>query len=247
MYLLVGSPLTPITPLSTKGGDVFFSSWASGAANYPWNSSAGSVTSHSPSVGVGITDLEMANLRSVSQIGEPPTSSVTGDASLSDISGSENTRTYSRHTSISSARNCIYEKVNRISGNNLNNLNNGVAQSLKKESDYISILYNAVQRQGGAGSVESAMSPYLKMMKHKGSRKDLTKQNIMGSNNISQKEQGIYDLPEVNTKRQSVRERSGSLIRSSITRSRSKSQSSSDIDFQVLKAPCKCFIATIIL
>ena len=30
-------------------------------------------------------------------------------------------------------------------------------------SEYMSLLYNAVQRQGGAGSVESAMSPYLAM------------------------------------------------------------------------------------
>ena len=33
------------------------------------------------------------------------------------------------------------------------------------ESDYISVLYNAVQRQGGRGSVETAISPYLRMMK----------------------------------------------------------------------------------
>ena len=237
---LVGSPLTPMTPLSAKGGDVFFSTWASGAANYPWNSSAASATSsHSPSVGVGITELDMSNLRSVSQIGEPPDSSVTGDASFSDISGSDNTRTYSRHTSVSGVRSSAYAKINRISNNSLNRLSDGMAQSLKKESDYISILYNAVQRQGGNGSVESAMSPYLKMMKCSGSRKESGKPNIISSNNISQKEQEIYDLPEMNTKRQSVRERGSSLVRPSTRRSRSKSHSNSEIDFQVLKSNSK--------
>jgi hypothetical protein len=37
------------------------------------------------------------------------------------------------------------------------------AGSTDKESHYMNILYNAVQRQGGAGSVESAMSPYMAM------------------------------------------------------------------------------------
>ena len=167
---------------------MFFSSWANGATNYPWNSSAASATSsHSPSVDTRITEMEMSNLRSVSQIGEPPDSSITGDASLSDISGSDNTRIYSRHTSVSGARSGIYAKLNRVSKNNLNNLSDGMAQSLKKESDYISILYNAVQRQGGNGSVESAMSPYLKMMKCSVSRKASIQRNVISSNNLSQK------------------------------------------------------------
>ena len=85
--------MSPVTPHSIRGGDVFFSNWASGASSYPWNSSAASATSsHSPSVGTGITEIELSNLRSVSQIGEPPDASITGDASLSDISGSENTK-----------------------------------------------------------------------------------------------------------------------------------------------------------
>ena len=86
--------MTPMTPHSAKGGDVFFSTWTSGAANYPWNSATASATSsHSPSVATGITEMDMSNLRSISQIGEPPESSITGDASISDIPG-RTTREY---------------------------------------------------------------------------------------------------------------------------------------------------------
>ena len=229
--------MSPVTPHSTRGGDVFFSNWTSGTSNYPWNSSAASATSsHSPSVGTGITEIELSNLRSVSQIGEPPESSITGDASLSDISGSENQRIYSRHTSVSGVArsNNTYAQINRVSNNNINTLSDGMAQSLKKESDYISILYNAVQRQGGNGSVESAMSPYLKMMKSNRTRKPSVQRNVISSNNLSQKEREIYDVPEAVPKRQSVRHRSSSAIRSSVRRSRSQSHSYSDIDFQVL-------------
>ena len=225
-----------MTPHSMNGGDVFFSTWASASGKYPWNSSAASATSsHSPSVGTCITEMEMSNLRSVSQIGEPPDSSIAGDPTLSDISGSGNTRIYSRHTSVSGARSSIYAKINRTSNNNLNNLSDGVAQSLKKESDYISILYNAVQRQGGNGSVESAMSPYLKMMKgNSGPKKGSSPKNVISSNNLSQKEQEIYDLPEATPKRQSVRHRNTSLIRSSTRRSRSQSHVNNEVDFQVV-------------
>ena len=231
--------MTPMTPHSAKGGDVFFSTWTSGAANYPWNSATASATSsHSPSVATGITEMEMSNLRSISQIGEPPESSITGDASISDISGSDNTRIYSRHTSVSGSgvRSGIYARINRNSSNNVNNLSDGTAQSLKKESDYISILYNAVQRQGGNGSVESALSPYLKMMKRNGLRKSssIQERNVISSNNLSQKEQDIYELPELIPKRQSVRHRSASMIRSSTRRSRSQSQSHGEVDFQVI-------------
>ena len=118
----------------------------------------------------------------------------------------------------------------------MNNLSDGTAQSLKKESDYISILYNAVQRQGGNGSVESALSPYLKMMKRNGLRKSpsIQERNVISSNNLSQNEQDIYELPELIPKRQSVRHRSASMIRSSTRRSRSQSQSHGDVDFQVI-------------
>ena len=228
--------MSPVTPHSIRGGDVFFSNWASGTSSYPWNSSAASATSsHSPSVGTGITEIELSNLRSVSQIGEPPDSSITGDASFSDISGSENTRIYSRHTSVSGGArsNNTYAQINRVSNNNLNTLSDGMAQSLKKESDYISILYNAVQRQGGNGSVESAMSPYLKMMKGNRARKPSIQRNVISSNNLSQKEQEIYDVPEAVPKRQTVRHRSSSAIRSSVRRSRSQSHSYNDIDFKV--------------
>ena len=37
------------------------------------------------------------------------------------------------------------------------------AAAVDKENHYMNILYNAVQRQGGGGSVESAMSPYMNM------------------------------------------------------------------------------------
>ena len=228
--------MSPVTPHSIRGGDVFFSNWPPGATAYPWNSSAVSATSsHSPSVGTGITEIELSNLRSVSQIGEPPDSSITGDASLSDISGTENTRIYSRHTSVSSGArsNNTYAQINRVSNNNLNTLNDGIAQSLKKESDYISILYNAVQRQGGNGSVESAMSPYLKMMKCNRARKPSIQRNMISSNNLSQKEQEIYDIPETVPKRQTIRHRSSSTVRSSVRRSRSQSHSYNDIDFKV--------------
>ena len=37
------------------------------------------------------------------------------------------------------------------------------AEKAERENHYMNILYNAVQRQGGGGSVETAMSPYMNM------------------------------------------------------------------------------------
>ena len=73
--------------------------------------------------------------RSVSQIGEPPDSSA-----ASETSGNSN----------SSDNNTAYVKMNP----------GGVRSS---EATYMNVIYNAVQRQGGGGSVEDAISPYLEM------------------------------------------------------------------------------------
>lgn len=71
--------------------------------------------------------------RSVSQIGEPP------DSSASDSSGPTN-------------KSSVYVKMNKV-----------VFPEDTRESHYMNVLYNAVQRQGGGGSVEDAISPYINM------------------------------------------------------------------------------------
>lgn len=37
------------------------------------------------------------------------------------------------------------------------------AATISSENHYMNLMYNALQRQGGNGSVESAMSPYIAM------------------------------------------------------------------------------------
>lgn len=78
--------------------------------------------------------------RSVSQIGEPPES-----PAASDCSGPNSLNTSANGSS------AIYLKMN------------GRFPSVDKDTHYMNILYNAVQKQGGGGSVESAMSPYIAM------------------------------------------------------------------------------------
>ncbi|XP_059082077.1 uncharacterized protein LOC131879711 [Tigriopus californicus] len=78
--------------------------------------------------------------RSVSQIGEPPES-----PAASDCSGPNSLNTSANGSS------AIYLKMNSR------------FPSVDKDTHYMNILYNAVQKQGGGGSVESAMSPYIAM------------------------------------------------------------------------------------
>eukprot|EP00095_Tigriopus_kingsejongensis_P009859 snap_masked-scaffold853_size88743-processed-gene-0.8 protein:Tk09859 transcript:snap_masked-scaffold853_size88743-processed-gene-0.8-mRNA-1 annotation:"iq motif and sec7 domain-containing protein 2 isoform x6" len=79
--------------------------------------------------------------RSVSQIGEPP-----GSSAASDCSGP-----HSVNTSAANGGSGVYLKMNPR------------FPPVDKDTHYMNILYNAVQKQGGGGSVESAMSPYIAM------------------------------------------------------------------------------------
>ena len=74
-----------------------------------------------------------AEHRSVSQVGE-------------DDNG--------HNTSMATARSDVYVKMNHV---------NPVFSQHVEGSPYMNLLYDAVQRQGGTGTVETAMSPYLEM------------------------------------------------------------------------------------
>ena len=76
--------------------------------------------------------------RSVSQLGDPDAIESVMEASEAGSSG-------------------VYVKMNKPS------LFPSATSAVDKENHYMNILYNAVQRQGGGGSVESAMSPYMNM------------------------------------------------------------------------------------
>ncbi len=79
-------------------------------------------------------------LRSVSQIGEPP-----------DSASEANSSTHSSEA---------YVKMNRVFNN-----------STSSEATYMNVIYNAVQRQGGQGTVEEAMTPYIDLSTSRGSQK----------------------------------------------------------------------------
>eukprot|EP00092_Neocalanus_flemingeri_P013794 GFUD01014880.1.p1 GENE.GFUD01014880.1~~GFUD01014880.1.p1 ORF type:complete len:961 (+),score=185.10 GFUD01014880.1:150-3032(+) len=79
--------------------------------------------------------------RSVSQVGEPDNASM--------FSGGN----HSANTSMTS-HSGVYVKMHPMSP---------VFAPDNPDSEYMNLLYSAVQRQGGTGSVENAMSPYLEM------------------------------------------------------------------------------------
>lgn len=81
--------------------------------------------------------------RSVSQIGEPPDSTA------------ENS---SNNTTLSSER--YIKMAPRTHGGMFSSANSNGSD---RESHYMNILYEALQRQGGSGSVEGAISPYIAM------------------------------------------------------------------------------------
>jgi len=233
--LTASTTLSPTTPggMSAGGGavgsdGVFFPSWpsAAGAGASGATTSGNAYSSWSSAGSPSPSSSHNSNedhLRSVSQLGGGGGNSSIGgnmggnsidiDDRASEVSRASSAgKTAGSGTVVATSSNSshVYVKMNgRFGGNNLagggNNLSSGGGNNGNKESDYISVLYSALQRQGGKGSVETAISPYLRLMKSENEKCERRFSDLMNVktalpsasiDSIS----AIYAQPEVRTR-----------------------------------------------
>ena len=113
----------------------------------------------------------------------PCGSNSTGGAHVSDAD--QNLRSVSQMdgaASVASANSHVYVKMTAPTAGGRGP---AAAAVSRDESDYISVLYSAVQRQGGRGSVETAISPYLRLMKSENEKCQRRLSDLMNVKQVS--------------------------------------------------------------